>query len=328
MKNIKYLTTTVLMILISGLLFSKSFENLSSDTIRVKTEDGAEMIIIINTFEDLKGLDQEVNAVLKSLNKSFDKLEGLDSIVNVSVNRIERKINIDGTKDGEIANFDIDIDEPKIVRKPKNLYGYFSFSLGFNNYLENRKFPNDKQMQHSVKAWGSWDVAVGGGMRWYFAKSVSLDLDADVSWYNFKFQDRATRLDENNDGITFMKDTVGFDYNLSKLTVPYVNAGIIPMVHFGKSSRGLNRNMFRLGAGVYGGYRIGGHVKYDFEDSKTKSVYKDRGDYFLNSYRYGVKAVFGIDELIIYASYDLSTLFAEGQSPELNPISFGINWKF
>lgn len=328
MKKLELLTVTVLMLLISGLAFSMPAEDLSSDTIRVKTEEGAQMIIIINTFEDIKGLDKEVSAVLKSLDKAYEKFDDMDSIINVSVNRIERKIVIDGTKAGEFAKIDVDIDAPRIERKPQNLHGYMLFSLGFNNYLDNGKFPNDNKMQHSVKAWGSWDVAIGGGMRWYMARSISLDLEASVSWYNFKFQDRATRLEEHEDGITFVKDTMGYEYSKSKLTAPYLNAEIIPMVHFGKGTRGLNRNMFRLGAGVYGGYRIGGHVKYVFEDNSTRSVYKDKGDFFMNSYRYGVKFVFGVDEVNLYASYDLSTLFAEGQTPELNPISFGVNWKF
>jgi hypothetical protein len=60
----------------------------------------------------------------------------------------------------------------------------------------------------------------------------------------------------------------------------------------------------------------------------THSVYHRKGDYFLNSYRYGVKAVFGVYDVNIFAAYDLSTLYADNKGPELNPISFGLNFTF
>lgn len=328
MKTIKVLTAILFGLLFSVVVVANTEVGLETDTIRIKTKEGSEMIIVINKFSELKDLEKDITVIFESLDEAFEKIEAFDTVFQMSVDNLEQKIIIEGSKDGSSSKIDIKMDAPKIERKPKNLHVFSSFSIGLNNYLENGKFPNDNKEQYSVKNWGSWDVSIGTGIRWYVAKPLSFDISGDVSWYNFKFQDRATRLDLTNNQADFFKDNLGYDYTKSKLTVPYINASIIPMVHFGKSSSGLNRNMFRFGAGVYGGYRIGGKIKYVFENNNNRTVYKERDDFYLSSYRYGVKAIFGFEEFNIYASYDLNTLFAENKAPELNPISFGFNFNF
>ncbi len=337
MKTNKKISATILGLLFSTMIFAMSNTIHKTDTIRIKTEDDTELVIVI-PISELKKMQLAMETIMektpglfdeKFVNKfkPFDTIYNISTIYNVSIDDIGFKTIIEGERKGE--RHIIETDSQKSKRKSKSLYGFTKFSLGLNNYLENgNTFPNDNKEQYSVKAWGSWDVAIGGGMRWYVAKPISFDITADVSWYNFKFQDKATRIDIDNNQIVFLKDSMGYDYKKSKITVPYVNASIIPMVHFGKSSRGLNRNMFRLGAGAYAGYRLGGKVKYVYKDSNSKNTFKDKDDFYLNSYRYGVKAVFGINEINIYAAYDLNTLFAENKAPELNPISFGINWNF
>jgi hypothetical protein len=328
MKTIKVLTAILFGLLFSVVVVANTEVGSETDTIRIKTKEGSEMIIVINKFSELKDLEKDISVIFESLDEAFEKIEAFDTVFQMSVDNLEQKIIIEGSKDGSSSKIDIKMDAPAIERKPKNLHVFSSFSIGLNNYLENGKFPNDNKEQYSVKNWGSWDVSIGTGIRWYVAKPLSFDISGDVSWYNFKFQDRATRLDLTNNQVGFFQDNLGYEYQKSKLTVPYINASIIPMIHFGKKSSGLNRNMFRFGAGVYGGYRIGGKIKYVFENNNNRTVYKERDDFYLSSYRYGVKAIFGFEEFNIYASYDLNTLFAENKAPELNPISFGFNFNF
>lgn len=328
MKTLKTIFLVSVLFLSTCLVASNSVNYYKSDTLRINTEKGAQMIMIINDLKELKHLEEDVNIILQSVERVINEIGAFDTVVSLSVDKLERKIILDGSKDGESKVHSINISRPMIEREPKNLHGYLTLSAGMNNYLENGKFPNDSNEQYAVNAFRSWSYVVGGGMRWYMSSSFSLDLDVDVSWYNFKFRDESTRISTDNDEISFSADTADYKYTLSKIRVPYVNASIIPMFHFGSAEGGLNRKMFRVGAGFYGGYRIGGRVHYEFESNNTSSVYKASGDYYLNSYRYGVTALFGVKELNVFASYDLNTLFAEGKGPELNPFTFGINWKF
>ncbi len=334
MKKVVFIAAVFGVLLASTSLFAYDYNRAIDDTIKIKTEDDTEMILIVNDLEDLENLDSEIDAVMNSLDEVFEnleiELEGLDSIINVSVKNIDEEIllDIEGIDDEEFKNINLNLDIDNEPKKPQKIHGFMYYDLGLNNYLEGGKFPNDNAEQYSVKPWGSWDVEIGAGMRWYIAKPLSLDIAAGFSWYNFKYADRATRVIETANDVVFSTDLMDAEFIKSKTTVPYVNVSLTPMVHFGKRNSGVNHKMFRIGGGVYAGYRLGGHVKYEYETDYTHSVYQKKGDYFLNSYRYGVKAVFGIYDFNVFASYDLSTLYAENKGPELNPICFGMNFTF
>ncbi|MDD3739621.1 MAG: hypothetical protein PHH30_00130 [Bacteroidales bacterium] len=334
MKTTKFLSAVIGMILLSAVITANDYREYGDDTIRIKTKDNSEMILIINEFDDFNGLSLEVESVMNSLEDVLfeleSELENLDSVINVNVKNIDNEIVIDikGVSDNEdkIINLNYDMnDEP---RKERTLHGFMTYDFGFNNYLENGKFPNDVNAQYAAKPWGSWNFAIGGGLRWYFTKPVSIDIAADFSWYNFKYQDRSTRVNKTDDDIVFSTDALGAEYIKSKTSVPYLNVSLIPMVHFGAHNSGVNHRDFRLGLGVYAGYRLGGSVKYVYEVDNVKMKYHNTGDYFLNTYRYGVKAVLGYADVNVFASYDLSTLYAEGKGPALNPICFGLNFTF
>lgn len=334
MKTTNFIAVTIGALLISTSISATDISGYGDDTIRVKTENNSEMIIIVNDYSDIEGLETEIEVIMNSLEGVFEELEieidNLDTVMNVNVRNVdnELRVDIEGFDDQEerIINLNYDLDDEP--RKEKKLHGFMHYDFGFNNYLQNGKFPNDVNAQYAVKPWGSWNFAIGGGMRWYIAKPVSLDIAADFSWYNFKYQDRATRVTKTDDDVVFSHDMAGAEYLKSKTAVPYLNVSLVPMIHFGKENTGVNHKNFRLGAGVYAGYRLGGSIKYVYIDNDTKMKYRNSGDYFLNSYRYGVKAVFGFEDINVYASYDLSTLYAEGKGPELNPICFGLNFTF
>ena len=79
----------------------------------------------------------------------------------------------------------------------------------------------------------------------------------------------------------------------------------------------------RLGAGVYGGYRIWSRTKYVFNDGKAKST----GNYQLNNLRYGIRGQLGFSGIDLFVEYDLSQVFQENRgAPELNRIQFGVTF--
>lgn len=321
-------------VLISATVAANEFADNGNDTIRIKTKNNSEMIIVVDKYGDIEDLNAEIENVMSSLDDVFSKLEneldGLDSVINVTVRNVDNEIvvDIDGMEGKKAKTLNLNYDISKTPKRAKKLHIFATYDFGFNNYLESGKFPNDVNAQYSVKPWGSWNFALGGGMRWYVAKPVSIDMTANFSWYNFKYQDRSTRVTKTDDDVIFSRDIAGAEYLKSKTVVPYLNISITPIVHFGKGQKGVNHTNFRIGAGVYAGYRLGGAVKYVYNLDDTRMKFRNEGDYFLNTYRYGVKTLFGFKDINLYASYDLSTLYAEGKGPKLNPISFGLNWTF
>ncbi|MDH5380165.1 MAG: hypothetical protein OEW75_04890 [Cyclobacteriaceae bacterium] len=208
----------------------------------------------------------------------------------------------------------------KEVKHKKRTKDDLLFEFGLNNYLTNGVFPDNTNEVHTIKPFGSWYFSLGKSYLTKVAGPLFLEWGGNVSWYNFKFQDPATRIEKGTDGITFVNaEMPGITPEKSKLTVSYVNASFVPIIKMGNKKNGI-----RIGAGVYGGYRLGSYTKLTYETNDFKIKDRSRDNYFANNLRYGVKARFGFRDLNLFANYDLNTLFIEGKGPELNAISAGL----
>ena len=83
---------------------------------------------------------------------------------------------------------------------------------------------------------------------------------------------------------------------------------------------------FRIGAGVYGGYRIWSRTKYVYNDGGKKKD-KNTSNLLLSDLRYGVRGQLGFRGVDFFIEYDLNEMFQENQgAPNLNRIQFGITF--
>lgn len=215
---------------------------------------------------------------------------------------------------------------------------WVNIDFGLNNYLESGEFPDAAGAQYAVRPWGSWYVGVNSSHKFHIGGPVFLEWNKGVSWYNFKFDDEYTRLSVQENGIGFIKDQSPVDGIKSKLAVSHLNMSLVPVFDFSNGLRKVksysvdgfnfkqyNKRGFRVGLGGYAGYRIGSHVKYVFKDDRREKE-KDRGSFFLNNWRYGVRAQVGFKALDLFFNYDLSPLYIGAASPDLNSFSFGVTF--
>ena len=207
----------------------------------------------------------------------------------------------------------------------------FNIDFGINNYLEDGKFPDDNNAIYAVKPFGSWNIGLNWVNSTHVAGPLYLEWGPGISWYNFKFDNEDARILKTDDGLEFYLADPAVDSKKSKLVATYVNANIVPMLDFGRRSRGgkftfmeKNSRGFRLGVGGYGGYRIGSRTKYVIKEDGDKEKEKDKRNFYLNNWRYGVRVQMGYRGIDFYVNYDLNDLFAEGKGPQLNAFSFGI----
>ena len=232
--------------------------------------------------------------------------------------------------------------EDENKKKRKKRYGTHNdcnIDLGINNYLEDGNSPTDNNALYSVRPFGSWYVAIKSTNDTHVAGPIHLLWGADVSWYNFKFENESVRLSEGPDNIVFSEATGDFDPIKSKLTAAYINASVVPMLRFGERHRHNNwfdwdrrdfgidwddRGGFRIGAGVYGGYKIASYAKYVMEEEGDKDKDRDKDGFYLNNFRYGVRMQAGFRGIDVFVNYDLNELFVENRGPKLNAFSFGV----
>lgn len=206
--------------------------------------------------------------------------------------------------------------------------------LGLNNYLEDGEFPEANGALYSVKPWGSWYAFLGIDKVSKTFGPLYFNYGTGVSWYNFKFDSPETRIIRDDNGVVFLPSDRPDEVSVkSKLTAAYIEAFLAPVLYFGRDNYAQRGSFLefdessglRIGFGGYIGYKI---------DSYSKVVFKDAGDdrdrqrrhsgYFLENFRYGVRAQVGVNALNLFANYDLNELFAAGRGPKLNAFSFGI----
>jgi hypothetical protein len=208
----------------------------------------------------------------------------------------------------------------------------FNFDLGINSFLEEGKFPDAEGAPYAVRPWGSWYVAINSVQRTRVSKNFFVEWGLGVSWYNFKFENDATLITKDDDGLTFEEDLRDVSFIKSKLTVSYVNASIIPMFDVGSNTRRYHRmwrsysSAFRIGAGPYAGYRIGSYSKQVYKEDGDREKDRNRDNFYLNNLRYGVRLQIGVRSADFFFNYDLNELFATNKGPKLNAFSFGVTF--
>jgi hypothetical protein len=208
----------------------------------------------------------------------------------------------------------------------------FNVELGLNNYLQNGRFPEATNENFSLNPLGSryfglssiWDTHIKG--------PLSIEWGANLTWYNFRFDDKTIKAVNTPEGIDFMEAVDAGAGIRSKLTAVFLGGQVVPMIHLGskKGSRASwpfekhRYSGFRIGAGGYAGYRIDSYSRFVFSEGGEKRKEREKGNFGLNNFRYGVRAQMGYRGVDLFANYDLNKLFYPDRGPELNAFSFGI----
>lgn len=297
----------------------------------VDSLDNAERVLII-TNENGKEYKVEIEEEESEVAEDWYKHEKDTSPAPASDStKIKKKIeyNIEFNKD------DKDKDK-KYHNRPFRTRHSIDFDLGMNNYVTPAgEIPSNEQ--YSVRPWGSWYVGINSNFRTRIAGPLALQWGAGVDWYNFKFEDDRTRLDHTPTGVEFYQlPSSEVRAIKSKLTASYVNVNVVPMLDFRYKSKlvresdgttkrikNYKSDAFRIGLGGYAGYRIGSYAKYKFDDGDTRKA-KDRENFHLNNWRYGMRLQLGFKGVDLFANYDLNELFSTGRGPQLQGLSFGL----
>jgi len=321
------------------------------DTVVINFGNKSKILILVDDPAELKKISEfDLNKMLKDLSISVDTLDNDEQYLKIEdatgekylndtsiVVEPEQKIDVEALKEEIKEDLRDEMrEEDRKGSEQRRHYdrrtrSYFNFEFGMNNWLENGGYPNESNALYTVRNWGSWYVALANTNRAHIGGPLYLDFGANISWYNFKFQNDLTRMEKGTDEVIFYEDPLVTDPIKSKLTISYINATLIPVFSFGKTGR--KRDLFnwdyydkglRIGVGGYVGYRLGSFNKYTWKEDGSKNKNHDRGDYYINNLRYGLKLVLGIRVVDVFVNYDLNPIFIENRGPKLNALTFGI----
>lgn len=212
-------------------------------------------------------------------------------------------------------SFEIDNSYPR-----RGTDGFVNIYLGLNNYLEDGDLPNSSSI-YTLNPLSSWYAAVNFDNISHLVGPIYLNWGVGISLQDFSFENTRVEIvsDKANRTIDFVEriDRVG---KKSKINITHLNLQLVPTFSFGRY------DAFRIGAGLYGGYRIGSHAKYKYDDANGDSQKdKIKDNLFINPIKYGIRATLGWRSFDLFFNYDLTEMFEEDvNAPRLTPVTFGV----
>jgi len=328
-------------------VFGNKFIDNPPDTVIIEFGNNSRIIFVIDNRDDLEKIQQyDINAILKDLSLKIESAEENNSVLKIedetgtkylkdtTIVIIDPVVEFDGDGDEfdrDRIRDDDDDDDGRIRKRrvwPKTRQS-FNIEIGTNNYLENGKFPDENNAPYAVRPWGSWYLALNTTYKTNIAGPLFIEWGGGIDWYNFKLEDDQVRILKSNTGVVFQQDTMqNVSGRKSKLTVSYLYLKAVPMLDFSyntRRSRLWNRHGdgFRIGVGGYSGLRISSHTKFVFKQDGNNEKDKDRNNFFINNFRYGLRGQIGFRGIDLFINYDVSELFSNGRGPELNAFTFG-----
>ena len=314
----------------------------STDTVTIKLGETSKMIFLVDNQEDLENLYKyDINGMLKDLSQQIKEQDDTTEVTIIQDEGGEKYLQKE--EESEIEDSSDEMvertawDRRRRRRSTMETRYRFGMDIGLNNYLEDGKFPDESGALYTVRPL-SWNIAINSNWRTHLGGRFFMDWGPNIMWYNYFFQNENTRIVRTEEEVIFVENDPLMNARYSKLGITYINFQAVPIIYLGRGKRSrysgwpcdwCRKYKFRgvrVGFGGYSGYRIDSWSKFAYRDENGKKRrIKEKDNYYLSNWRYGLRFVFGFRGLTLYTNYDLNTLFSEGRGPELNAISFGIS---
>jgi len=217
---------------------------------------------------------------------------------------------------------------------------FFNLDIGSNNWLADGSSPSETDAPYAVKPWGSWYVGLNWLNKTWIGGPVFLEWGGGVSWYNWKLEDPDIQILKGDTQIEFVEAPNPISGQKSKLSATYINVSFVPMLDFSKGAKRVKatagksftfktyrKSGFRIGAGVYAGYRMGSKTKFIFKEDGDNDKAKESDHFYLQNFRYGVRGQLGFRSFDMFVMYDLNEVFVSGRGPDgvaLNAFTIGV----
>lgn len=300
------------------------------DTVIIELAKTSRVIFTMRDKNDLEILKHyDFNELFKDILK---KLEARDTTATAGDSTIQSPpVAQEETIETEEDDHDEDWSSSNNHRRRRGTTQSFNFDLGTNNYLADGKFPEADNQLYAVRPWGSWYFGIASVQRTRLANKFFLEWGLGASWYNFKFEQDNVIIQKTDEGVVFVEDPRDIEFKKSKLSASFITASLVPVIDFGGNgdkSRVWDNDSdaFRFGIGPYVGYRISSHSKVVYVEDGDREKDKEKDNFYLNNFRYGVRLQIGYRSTDLFFNYDLNTLFATDKGPKLNAFSFGVTF--
>lgn len=207
---------------------------------------------------------------------------------------------------------DDDNDKKKKKQKARpDLPGILLIDVGFN-------FLQDNPEGMDVGFWGSkivnfyyyLDIPIGKS-HFSFGPGIGFGLEK----YSFDDNNTLTLNNSGNTEITELANLLNDDVEIkkSKIAANYIDIPVEFRFHVNKENHDQG---FRAAIGGKVGFLFDGHTKIKYEEDGDNKKIKQKDNFNLQRFRYGVTARIGFPGINLFGYYSLSELFESGRGPD------------
>ena len=220
----------------------------------------------------------------------------------------------------------IEVDDKDSVKHNKFNGHWAGVELGLNGYLNNA---NSMDLVGSEKF-----MSLNQAKSWTFSLNFAevniglvkkyVGITTGLGWQinNYRFNSN-NLLVADSASLTYYTDSINLKKNklvASYITLPLLLEFQVPVNH--------KSDWIHLSVGVVGGLRLGSHTKQVFDLNGKENKDKQRDDFHLSPFQYGLTGRLGYNDMSVFVNYSLSSLLKSGEGPELYPWSAGISFSF
>lgn len=255
----------------------------------------------IDSEEEWEAFEEELEREMEALEEELEQLEELNDFKD---------------KEARVEIGSVEVDECDELDNVKTRFGLLE--IGVNGYI------NDNSLATPVGYPGlelNYGKSINVNLHLLrqrvnlIAHHVNLMYGIGFEFNDYRFANPVT-LEPGQPELTFVD--IEEPIKKTKLATTYLNVPV--MLNFETNPEELKRS-FHLNAGMYGGVLLGSRIKYKTTDNNKV---KQRGDFNVNTLRYGVTGSIGYGWFTLYANYGLSELFANNEGPVVQPFSIGL----
>ena len=248
----------------------------------------------------------------------------LGGSANDSIGKYKTEINIGSLK---IYNGE----EDKILKKSRRTTSQFVFAMGINNVITEGENLENSDFRVLGSHFYEWGMTLNSRI---LKNNNLLHAKYGLSLQYNNLRPTDNRYFETNGNQTDLVVAANH-LNESRFRNVYLTAPIHLEFDFtpkkisadGTKTYFRTHESFRLGIGGYAGIRLKSKqiLKYELDDLKIKD--KQKGDFNVSDFNYGLSAYLGYGTTSLYVKYDLNNMFKDNNVAQ-NNVSLGIRFDF
>ncbi len=210
-------------------------------------------------------------------------------------------------------------------RKSNHVTHWFSFDLGFNNFVDNTDYSSPETQAFAgpnvTEDWFNLRNSKSVNVNIWFVQGrlnmikhvINLRYGAGLEFFNFRFEEDI-RFTKNPPSV-YLDDQI--DYNKNKLAMNYITVPVMLNINFtpGKS---LERS-FGISAGVSGSYLYASRQKYRSPETGKEKL---KGNLGLNDFKLAYVGEIHLGPVQVYGSYATESMFKKGL--DFTPYTVGL----